>query len=180
MTYPFIGRSIIAVSLAIFTFSGCATAPSQSSAGGATAPLVSDGQRTRVYKARAFIFTATPAPTVSEKRFKVEVDINIRGDIRSYKFKNDFGGDPKANTVAQVAFSGPSAGFGIYDHTGAKLAEYTNGKASGPSAVFEIKTQGGTTNIRWLFAADSVVSIIEAISTDGRLAYSEATMYTPQ
>lgn len=180
MTYPFIVRSIIAISLVIFTLSGCATAPSQSSAGVTITPLLSDGQRTRIYKARTFIFTASPAPIVSEKRFKSEVDINIRGDVRSYKFKNDFGGDPKANTVAQVAFSGSSAGFGIYDHAGATLAEYTNGKAAGPAAVFEIKTQGGTTNIRWLFSSDSVVSVIEAVNPDGRLAYSEATMYTPQ
>jgi hypothetical protein len=180
VTHLFIGRSITAVSLIIFTLSGCATEPRQPSSTGSAAPLNSDGQRTRAYKARAFIFTATPSPVMSEKRFKVEVEVNIRGDIRSYKFKNDFGGDPKANTTSQVAFSGQSAGFGIYDHAGAKLAEYTNGKASGPSAVFEIKTQGGATNIRWLFASDSVVSIIEAVSPDGRLAYSEVTVYAPQ
>jgi hypothetical protein len=117
---------------------------------------------------------------MNEKRFKAEVEVNIRGDIRSYKFKNDFGGDPKANTVAQVALSGSSAGFGVYDHAGGKLAEYTNGRASGPAATFEIKTQGGTANIRWLFGSDSAVSIIESVNTDGRLGYSEVTTYTAQ
>lgn len=180
MTNPFIGRSIIAVVLALFTLSGCATPSGKSSVSTPSAPLVSDGQRTRVYKARSLIFTATPSPVVNEKRFRAEVDVNIKGDIRSYKFKNDFGGDPKANTVAQVAFSGASAGFGIYDHAGAKLAEYTNGRASGPVAAFEVKTQGGTANIRWLFGSDSAVSIIESINTDGRLGYSEVTTYTPQ
>ena len=179
MKLPF-GKSIAISLLAIFTLSGCATSSDQSSISPAVAPLAADGQRTRVYKARAFIFTAGPSPVISEKRFKVEVEINIKGDLRSYKFKNDFGGAAKANTVSQVAFSGQSAGFGIYDHAGGKLAEYTNGKASGPAAVFEIKNQGGTTNIRWLFSADSAISIIEAISTDGRLAYSEVTMYTAQ
>lgn len=179
MKPPF-GKPIATFLLALFALSGCATSSEQASISPSAAPLVSEGQRTRVYKARAFIFTAAPSPAVSEKRFKVEVDINIKGDIKSYKLKNDFGGDPKANTVSQVAFSGQSAGFGIYDHTGGKLAEYTNGKASGPAAVFEIKNQGGTTNIRWLFSADSAISIIEAISTDGRLAYSEVTMYAAQ
>lgn len=178
-TRPFTGALIMAA-LAVFTLSGCATPSGQSSTSPATAPLVSDGQRTRVYKARAFIFTAAPSPVLNEKRFKVEVDITIRGDIKSYKFKNDFGADPKANTVSQVAFSGQSAGFGIYDHAGGKLAEYTNGKVSGPAAVFEVKNQGGTTNIRWFFSLDSVVSIIEAVSPDGRLVYSEVTTYAAQ
>lgn len=179
MKSPF-GKLIAASLLALFTISGCATSSEQSSISPAVSPLMADGQRAKVYKARAFIFTAAPSPVISEKRFKVEVDINVKGDIKSYKFKNDFGGAPKANTVSQVAFSGQSAGFGIYDHAGGKLAEYTNGKASGPVAVFEIKNQGGTTNIRWLFSADSAVSIIEAISPDGRLIYSEVTMYAAQ
>jgi hypothetical protein len=178
-TSPFTGALIMAA-LAVFTLSGCATSSGQSSISASTAPLIADGQRTRIYKARAFIFTASPSPALNEKRFKVEVDITIRGDVKSYKFKNDFGADPKANTVSQVAFSGQSAGFGIYDHAGGKLAEHTNGKVSGPAAVFEIKNQGGTTNIRWFFSSDSAVSIIETVSPDGRLAYSEVTMYTAQ
>jgi hypothetical protein len=180
MTHPFIGRLIIVVALAVFTFSGCATTSGQSPISSALSPLISDGQRTRVYKARSLIFTSAPAPVMNEKRFRAEVEINIKGDIRSYKFKNDFGGDPKANTVAQVAFSGSSAGFGVYDHSGNKLVEYTNGRTSGPVAAFEIKTQGGTANIRWLFASDSAVSIIESVNNDGRLGYSEVTTYTAQ
>jgi len=180
VTHPFIGSSIIAVALAASTISGCATTSGPSSVSSAVAPLVSEGQRTRVYKARSLIFSATPSPVMNEKRFRAEVEVNIRGDIRSYKFKNDFGGDPKANTVAQIALSGSSAGFGVYDHAGGKLAEYTNGRASGPVATFEIKTQGGTANIRWLFGSDSAVSIIESVNPDGRLGYSEVTTYTLQ
>lgn len=149
-------------------------------AASAQSTLNEDGKRTKQYRAKSIIYSASPSAMTIEKKFSSSVEINVASGVRSFYFRNDFGGDKKANTSAQVALSGQSAGFAVYDYAGTRLVEYTNGRNTGPAALFEIKSPNGLTRIRWFFGTQDIVSIVESYGMDGALAYSETTYYAPQ
>ncbi|MBI5815096.1 MAG: hypothetical protein HZB29_05745 [Nitrospinae bacterium] len=160
---------------------GCASGGSGSKGdSGKTSTLHSDGTRNRTYTARTILFSTGPTPVAQERKFTGDLEINVKGGIRSYKFRNDFGGDAKANTTVMVAISGGGAGFSVQDGAGAKLTEQTNGKAYGMAVLFQNKSNTGTNQIKWFFGETLISSVIEGYSQDGTMVYSEVTAYIVQ
>lgn len=158
---------------------GCAT--SYEVHEGKTVLLRSEGVRQRSFNATSVVYAFSPAPSVSQSRFKSDVEINVRGEVKSFRFTNHIGKGEKARkNVVMVALSGREGGFGIYDESGAILAEYPKGKVMGNAAMFEMKTDKGKLVARWLFAENTIASVIESYGSDGALLYSEITIYRPR
>lgn len=177
--WKFAGKTAFLAATAAIIISGCATMKTAEQ-GIYTSALYAEGARTRSYKAQTQIYSRSPEPAVAERKFRGDVEINVKGGVRSYKFSNDFGADPKANTVVTVALSGASAGFSVFSGAGAKLVEQTNGKSSGGAALFDTRSKDSYSQVKWYFGPSSVSSVIEAYGQDGKLVYSEVTSYTLQ
>ncbi|MGK7345549.1 MAG: hypothetical protein ACNS63_07050 [Candidatus Nitrospinota bacterium M3_3B_026] len=171
----------IAAALMIAAFAaGCASAP-RSADRGREDILRSDGFRVLRLKAESVVFNAAGAQTVTSKSFTSEVEVNVHGDIRSYKFTNTVKAEDEARTTTVlVAISGTEGGVGIYGEDGSTLAEYAKGRLHGDALIFDMKRDDGSNMIKWLFGRDTIASVIETFDSKGKLIYSEITVYRPR
>ncbi len=130
-----------------------------------------------MFKASTISFNGASGPGIWEKEFLSKVEISIRAGIRSYRFSNFIVKKDEPSVVVVLAISGRTAGLAIYDGSGRILAEYSRGKARNDSVVFDIKSKEGTARIKWYLGFNTIVSIFESYSSDGRLGSSEVTYY---
>lgn len=167
----------MALLTALSVMGGCATGGSVALKEGDSL-LLSSGVRNARFSGQSIIYNRTPAPVIIERKFVSAVEISVRGNIRSYRFKNHFAKDTNlADTEVVVAISGNTGGFGVYDSKGSRLAEYAKGIVSGNALMFENKTSQGSLVIKWYFGDTVIGSVIESFDTKGNLMSSEMTTY---
>ncbi|VAX20875.1 hypothetical protein MNBD_NITROSPINAE04-302 [hydrothermal vent metagenome] len=153
--------------------SACATSSSKNEAGSFS---IKDGVVTKIYKAYTLNFNGA-GPGIVEQEFKSKVEINVRSRIRSYRFSNFISGQKEPDVVVVLAISGRTAGLAIYDASGAKLAEYTRGRARNDSVFFKVASKKGVARIKWFLGNTTIVSAFESYDNKGQLGASEITFY---
>jgi len=136
-----------------------------------------DGITYREYKVSAILFQGFPSPKVVEKSFRSKVEFNKRLDIKSYRFSNYFQKSKTPSVVVALAISGQTAGMGIYNSSGAILAEYSNGRVAGDFVYFDINSKDGSSKIKWFLGDKSIFSVIESYTKEGVLGQAEVTIY---
>jgi len=162
---------VMALALAAAMASGCA-----SGAGGKSS-IHDMGIGSKKYTAHSIIFNRSAPPSVSEKKFRCEMESLNRSDLRSYRFSNFLSNGAEPDVVVTLAISGRNAGLGIYNSVGTALAEYTNGKAVENMAEFELRGNEGVTKIKWYLGEDNILSVFESYDATGVLGGSENTIY---
>lgn len=159
---------------------GCASA-THGADRGREGVLRSEGFRVLKLDAESVVFNAAGTGAVTSKSFTSEVEVNVHGDIRSYKFTNTVkAGDKSRTTTVLVAISGMEGGVGFYGEDGSTLAEYPKGRLHGDALIFDIKRDGGSGAMKWLFGRETIASVIESFDREGKLVYSEVTVYRPR
>lgn len=127
--------------------------------------------------AHSIIFTSVPQPVIVEKKFTTQLETLVRSDLRSYRFSNYISGKDKPDFIVTLALSGRSAGLGIYNSDNVPLVEYPSGKAFINMAEFEMRSENGSTKIRWYLGEKKILSIFESYDAKGMLGVSENTIY---
>ncbi len=156
------------------TVAGCVSLPYDISQDGSGEP---DGITYRKYQVSTILFQGFPSPKVIEKSFRSKVEFNKRHGIKSYRFSNYFQKSKTPSVVVVLAISGQTAGMGIYDSSGAVLAEYSNGRVAGDFVYFDINSKEGSSKIKWFLGVKTISSVIESYTKDGVLGQAEVTIY---
>lgn len=159
--------------ICIIAASGCATS---SSIDGTDPFFLQERKYTKIYKAHTLNFNG-PSPGIVEQEFKSKVEINVRSQIRSYKFSNFISGRKEPDVVVVLAISGRTAGLVIYDGSGRPLAQYSRGKARNDSVFFEVAGEKGIVRVKWFLGNRTIISVFESYDNKGRLGSSEMTFY---
>jgi hypothetical protein len=135
------------------------------------------GEQVHNLASTAIVYHVGATPKVKEITFPSTVTVNRRSEVMSLKFVNRVG--QSSQSMALLAISGGTAGFGIYDWAGTPMMEFSKGKVSGDGRLvtFEYIDANGKSMVEWLLGDDSIVSIINNFDKMGNLFHVEVTTY---